>query len=276
MRLRPSAIVLWLSLSTVAQAADMENYDLASLCYLSKEIVLAEEVSHQTRLISWNETTTYKITKVYQGSLSVGKEIEVYDDAYRLDIGAPYQRDAAGVWKLGTAPAREKRVMLFLSMADDWKPLPDKPALTGLYRKTPSGIRLFADGKTYRVEQHSNPGPYEPVPQGLDYLDDRGLQRRKDTINIEPITFEELEKALGLAMTKAKSATKAIAITDASARNKALLALLPSPRSFPVPFKYSSFDRFEDRLSMSLQEEIGSKKHPKMIESKEQEVSLEL
>jgi hypothetical protein len=233
-----------------ASAAMMPHYDLASLWHLSDEVVLAEEVSHTTPpAASWNRTTTYRITKVYKGALSAGGSVEVYDDAYRLELPRLYLRTGPGAYSWEEPPARSPQAVLFLIAA----PAREGAPAGKLYQKVFSGMRLIGGGKVYRVEQQSNPGPYEPVPQGPDPLEVAG-QLSPVPGSQQPVEYAAFESDLLAAADRVKQLESALALTGA-ARTKALLALLPAPRVFPAEARYYS-GFFVDRFSVDIRAEI--------------------
>jgi len=238
-------LVLCLSWNQMANAGEMAHTDLASLCFLARDVVLADAVSHQSRMEKWNETTTYKIVKVYQGRLKIGQRVELYDDAYSVEFP-------------GASPlVPKKRSVLFISPAEPREITAGKPKLKGLYDIAPSGQRLLVEDKVYRVEQHSNPGPYVPVPQGHDPFDVRGLERPNFTLRNIPISFTEFEKALDAALTLASQAKKLIALPSSPERTMALMKLLPAPRRFPEPMLYERRrGQYQDHLGLALQAAI--------------------
>src|SRR5262245_1334057 len=126
-----------------AEAAMMEHYDLASLWQMSDEVILADEVFFPSSA-AWSVTRTYQATKVYKGSLKVGDNVEVFNDAYDLNLPRSYSVSAGGEVKTLEPPTPETRVFLFL--------VAPRRGVSG-YQKVPSGMRLIADGRVYRFEQ---------------------------------------------------------------------------------------------------------------------------
>lgn len=239
MTMKPYLLMLtaWLCWAAAADAGNLAHYDLASLSFISRSIVLVDEVSHQSRIEAWNKTTIYKVIKAYQGPLKIGQQVEVYDEAE------------------SPSSTGKQRAVLFISPAEPREIKPGKPLLRGLYEAAPSGWRFLVEGMVYRVEQQNNPGPYEPVPQGKDPLDVRGLERPNASFKTQPISFADFEKALTTAIHLADQVKKTFRLPDSAQRNAALLQLLPAPRSFPAPLRYTR-RQYADPLSLAIQERI--------------------
>jgi len=232
----------------------MEHHDLASLWFEADHVIEAAEVSHQHRIAEWNTTTTYRVSRVFKGDLAGGAEIEVYDDAYRLEIEAAFDyRDPQHPVRI-PAPEREDAVYLFLQAARPRRITETVTDGEGLYQKVPSGMRIVAGGGVYRMAQRSNPGAYAPLPQGPDPADVLGLVPEWGQ---EPASVQAFEQQLRRATDRAEQCVAAMAIEDASERNAALLTLLPPPRTFPEPMRHVTTGFAADDLSRRLQAEIG-------------------
>ena len=235
-------------------AAPMEHHDLASLWFLADHVVRAEPVSTQARHEEWNTTTTYRVIHVYGGELARGDEVEVYDDAYRTTFQAswdwsdpehpvermPLRKDPEEVLFLVPAPARLIREGLLDG--------------EGLYQKVPSGQRLLAGGRVYRVEQMSNPGAYAPVPQGPDPDDVFGWVAGWGA----PLTLAAFEIELDEARQKAEAARSALDLPDRTQRLAALLDLLPPPATFPGRARFPANGFAADALSRHIQHAIAA------------------
>ena len=239
--------------SAPAQAAPMEHHDLASLWFLADEIVMADEVSHGTEGADWNETTKYRITRSWKGSLAVGAEIEVFDDAYRLDFEPTWDSSDPEHPRQIAAPVREPRAILFLEPSEARMIAEGQYTRSGLWEKVPSGMRILAGGKVYRFTQVSNPGAYEPTPQG----DDPDDVLVGNLAPVEPIDLAAFERELADAKARAERAVVALALTDAAARTRALLDLLPPPRAFPPRETVPQAGFPADALSERLRDEIA-------------------
>ena len=232
----------------------MEHHDLASLWFMADHVVEAEEVSRQHRIAEWNTTTTYRVSRVFKGELAAGVEIEVYDDAYRLEIAPRHDYTDPDNPVLVPPPKRSATVYLFVDPA---APRQITEAVTdgeGLYQKVPSGMRIVTDGGVYRFAQRSNPGAYAPLPQGPDPAEVLGLTREWET---EPVSIEVFEHQLRRAAERAERGAAALAIEDTAERNAAIQELLPANRRFPEPMLHSGTGFAADALSRHLQSEIG-------------------
>ncbi|MBI5499017.1 MAG: HEAT repeat domain-containing protein [Deltaproteobacteria bacterium] len=236
-----------------AAAAPMEHHDLASLWFLADEIVMGEEISHGTEGADWNEITTYRVSRSWKGELEVGAEIEVFDDVYRLAIEPTWDLSDPASPRRIDPPEREPCAILFLVPSPARLIEEGRFTREGLWMKVPSGMRILAAGKVYRFVQMSNPGAYGPVPQGDDPQDVLAGSLEP----IEPMGLEAFEDELADAKAKAERADAALALTDATARNRALLDLLPPPRTFPPRAEVPQGGFPADALSMRLREEIA-------------------
>ncbi len=256
MRRAAVCLILPLCLASTAplRAAPMEHHDLASLLFEAEHAVEAEAVSHEFVIEEWNTTTTYRVTQVLQGELAVGDEIQVFDDAYRLEIPPRYDWSDPAAPRALPAPGLDPQVFLFLDPAPPRQINEQQATPEGLFHKVPSGMRLVAEGRVYRFSQMMNPGPYGPVPQGRDPED---LFVGTLALDPQPLTVAEFLVELEQAARRAAESRAALAIEDVDERNAALLALLPPPMEFPPRERAVSWGFQADALSRHLQQEIG-------------------
>jgi hypothetical protein len=236
-------------------AAPMEHHDLATLWFLSEQVVEAQEVAHGFELAEWNETTTYKVTRRWKGTLAVDAEIVVFDDAYSTRIEPSWDYSDPEQPRQIPAPALDGRVYLFLTAAAPRLIAEGQSTREGLWQKVPSGLRLVAEGRVWRFEQWSNPGGYRPVPQGDDPQDVLVGTFEPPPQPIDVATFEvELASARG----RAEACAKVLAVSDPGLRNALLLMLLPQPRFFPavLPIDGAGFaaDGLSERLRFAIAE----------------------
>ena len=249
-----SLLLAW-SWVTPAGSAPMEHHDLASLWFMADHVIRAEVVAQQARHEPWNTTTTYRVTHVYGGALVVGDEVEVYDDAYRTEIPPSWDWIEPDHPVERMPPPADPEQVLFLAAAP---PRLIREGLLdgeGLFQKVPSGQRLLAGGRVYRVEQQSNPGAYAPVPQWVDPDDVFGLVPGWE---MEPLTLTAFERELAEAQQRAEAAAAALAIPVTEERIAALLQLLPPPATFPPPSRFPAGGFAADGLSRHLQDAIAS------------------
>jgi hypothetical protein len=177
----------------------------------------------------------------------------VFDDVYDLTIEPTWDTSDSEHPRQIAAPEREPRAILFLvpappRMIDErhWTP-------EGLWMKVPSGMRILADGKVYRFEQWSNPGAYEPVPQGQS--PDDGLHGSLETV--AAVDLAAFEGTLAAAAVRAALCTAAMALPGPEPRNTMLLSLLPPARTFPPAERPRSPGFPRDALSQRLQRAIA-------------------
>jgi hypothetical protein len=175
-----------------ALAAPMEQHDLASLWFEAGEVVMADEIAHGTEGADWNEITTYRVTRSWKGTLAVGAELEVFDDAYDLTIDPTWDVSDPENPRQVPGPEREPRAILFLVPSAPRMIAEGQFTRAGLWQKVPSGMRILADGKVYRFVQQSNPGAYEPFPQG----DDPGDVLDGALEPVEPLDLAAFEREL--------------------------------------------------------------------------------
>jgi hypothetical protein len=154
--------------SSRARALMSVHYDLTSLALASDAVVLARRTGER-KLGQYRELTLHRVLKSYHGPLRPGDEVDVEYGAYALTPLWGWGLDA------GT-PQVSDEVILFLYRGKLW--LPDGGTETA-WQLEPSGLRIFVSGAVYRFEQFNNPGPYEPVAQGLDPFDVLGDPRGK-------------------------------------------------------------------------------------------------
>jgi hypothetical protein len=238
-----------------ALAAPMEQHDLASLWFEAGEVVMADEIAHGTEGADWNEITTYRVTRSWKGTLAVGAELEVFDDAYDLTIDPTWDVSDPENPRQVPGPEREPRAILFLVPSAPRMIAEGQFTRAGLWQKVPSGMRILADGKVYRFVQQSNPGAYEPFPQG----DDPGDVLDGALEPVEPLDLAAFERELADAQARAERATTALAMTDPAARSAALLALLPPARTFPPRERPWPAGFPADDLSRQLREELAKR-----------------
>jgi hypothetical protein len=229
------------ALAGTAHAGNLTDYDLASLCEQATAVVMADEVAHPPGAYSWETTTVYRVTKVYSGPLAVGDTVTLDDDSYSLSGG-----DMSPGTSFGSdgVPPRETRDILFLEPGSKPDVGPTPP-----WDLVMSGRRLIAGGRVYRFEQFSNPGPYEPVPQGPDPKVEQG-RAPDDGV---ALSIKQFETALSRAMARAAKAKTALAMPSGAARVTRLLELLPPPVRFPEPLLYSPpWGNYADGLDEDL------------------------
>ena len=189
----------------------MRHYDLTSLGLMADAVVLADPGAART-VEPYVMARSYRIVRVYAGSLTAGATVEAYDGSYALD------REPGGF-----QPAErpfDARVVLFLVRNPASGGRPNGPA----YSFVPSGVRALRDGHVFRFEQWSNPGPYVPVPQGHDPEDVRSGATRE-----APLPLATFERELACALRRAAEIRTALAAPAASVRDRRarLLGFLP-------------------------------------------------
>jgi hypothetical protein len=231
-----------LSIAPCGQAAMMLHYDLSSLVSMSDAVVLAEH-GQERKLTPYVSATTYKIKKVYMGTLAAGKSIEILDDGYSMDH--PLSLDVA-------LPAPDKDRVLFIGKIDAaGLPTDLKKSNPPSWSVVPSGMRIMISGQVYRFEQFSNPGLYQPTPQGRDPYDVR--DELPVAVGVSLATFEaDLEKA----MERAKAFSGALKQTDKSKRNAQLLEVLAAcdPIHPLTPYRYGFHGFFADAIGQDVLE----------------------
>ncbi len=222
-----------------AWGANAYHHDLTSLALLSDAVVLAERGASREVLIESRypvTVTRYHVTRVWRGALHPGDDLDVLDGGFSLQhfVGR-------------AAPTFDRTALLFLSHVD---PASSLPPGTTWWAVAGSGLRVFAGGRVYRFEQRSNPGPYEPCPQGNDPLDVRGFEPSS-----EPITMGAFEPALARALARAEAFRGALA-EPTPRRRAALLAFLDTAPEPPavVPTGYDG--HYRDELAWRVVERL--------------------
>jgi hypothetical protein len=204
MRRNALALLLALALSLAASsvsAALIPHTDLASTAYEASDIVRATWRSSRTE--QWVRLGTYRVERVFAGTLTVGATIEVAD---------------GNVSATDTTPLPADR---YLALA---------PAVVGEPRRlATSGMRAVLDGHVWRFEQLSNPGLEVPLPQGDTLSDGRG-DTAVDRVGVTPARFEAM-LADAMARANALRALRAHWSAEAPARMEALLLPAPSRRT---------------------------------------------
>lgn len=198
MRRRTIALALALSLaSSTVSAALIPHTDLASTALEASDVVratwLSSRTDHGVRL------GTYRVVRVFEGTLSVGASVEVSDGNITPADLTPLPADR------------------YLALA---------PAVAGEPRRlATSGMRAVSDGRVMRFEQLSNPGLEVPLPQGDSLTDGRG-----DTQTARSgVTPERFEALLADAMSRARSLRELRAHWSANAPAQMEALLLPAP-----------------------------------------------
>lgn len=251
---RSLLLLLCISWALPTAAAPMQHHDLASLWFLAEYVVTAEQVSQQHRIEEWNTTTTYRVDRVLKGDIQAGAEVEVYDDAYSLEI--PPQYDYSDPAAPVQVPASELEPMVYLFL-EDAPPRLIAEGVTdgeGLHQKVPSGLRVVAGGGVYRMEQWSNPGAYRPVPQGPDPEEMLGYLLPSE---VQALSVEAFEVELREAAHRAQKCAMALSIPDPGERNATLLQLLSPPRQFPRSTRVPQGGFASDALSVKIQHAVG-------------------
>jgi hypothetical protein len=194
-------IVLWLMPQAPARAAMMRHHDLSSLALESDAIVLARVTGVRSGE-GLRRIHTHVVVESLVGELAAGEVIELDYGALRLAPG--WENEA--VW------TPEDEVVLFLRRAEQG----EQP-----WRLVGSGLRIFVDDITYRFEQHSNPGPYAPVPQGDDPYD-----VFEDPRGREPLTRAAFELELRAAIERAAAVRRDLAAIESPEARARLLEVV--------------------------------------------------
>ncbi|PRP97358.1 hypothetical protein [Enhygromyxa salina] len=229
------AFALGLVPRSEARAAMMTHYDLCSLALESDAIVLARVVSVRTQ--GYSELRRHEVLHAYAGTLERGDSVELDYGAYHL----------APSWTPLEQWSSAEEVVLFLRHAPDAQ----RPGWT----LVPSGLRIFADGLTYRFEQHDNPGPYAAVVQGHDPWDVFG-----DPRGGSGLTREQFETELGKAIECGAGVRDALADVDSPAGRARLLDMVGPRwgRDDDEPYEIHNFTFFRDRASITILEALWS------------------
>jgi len=195
----------------------MYHYDLASLALMSDHVVLAER-GPERPLTEWTKAGKYTIKKVYRGSLKVGQEIEVFDSGLYNISGK------GGPWPRRKPLTLDPETVLFLQ--DRENPQRSLRWLPGTLRFSivSSGMRVLSEGKVYRFIQMSNPGGFEPVPQGRDPDD-----CRLGELSGAPVGLEQFESDLGRAIARVERLQAALEKPHTPKRAEELIGLVGPP-----------------------------------------------
>lgn len=240
--LAPIVMLAILSAAPAGRAAMMVHHDLSSLVSMSDAVVLAER-GQERKLTPYVSAAAYKIKKVYMGTLEAGKSVEILDDGYTMDH--PISLDVA-------LPAPDKDRVLFISKIDkDGLPADLKKNNPPSWSVVPSGMRIMISGQVYRFEQFSNPGLYQPTPQGRDPYDVR------DELPIETgVSLATFEADLEKAMERANAFSEALKQTDKSKRNARLLEVLAAhdPIHPLTPYRYGFNGFYSDAIGQDILE----------------------
>ena len=240
--LAPIVMLAILSAAPTGRAAMMVHHDLSSLVSMSDAVVLAER-GQDRDLTPYVSATTYKVKKVYMGTLEAGKSVEILDEGYTMDH--PISLDVA-------LPAPDKDRVLFISKIDkDGLPADLKKSNPPSWSVVPSGMRIMISGQVYRFEQFSNPGLYQPTPQGRDPYDVR------DELPVETgVSLATFEADLEKAMERARTFSEALKQTDKSKRNAKLLEVLAAHDLIHplTPYRYGFNGFYADEVGQSILE----------------------
>jgi hypothetical protein len=203
-----AVLVVSLAIPSVASARMLRHYDLRSLFLLSQRVIRGQKVSMRTTGGS-GRATTFRVLHSYEGDLQKGDTVE---------IGGPSSYAFAGMGEASASQPVPEQLVLFLTRVSN--PQPGAPA----WHITTSGVRMIRDGKAFRFEQHSNPGPFVPVPHRRDPFDLLGLPGAG-----EQLTESQLHEDLERAKTAALAVERALLIADPAKARTALLALVGPP-----------------------------------------------
>jgi hypothetical protein len=201
-------LVLVLGWSSAANAAQLPHYDLDSLCFESQAIVLATKIGDRVVRVD----RTFGAAEPRAGSKL---EIDLSD------------------YPLASTKASSERV-IFLQRGTD-----------GRWSVTPSGLRIFVDGRVFRFVQENNPGLYTPSP---------GEAATSHSAPFDRAAFEhEVERAVG----RADEVRRTLGESPGAARTAKLLELVG-----PLPPLGIEDDRFgEDRIALAVVEAFAKEKN---------------
>jgi hypothetical protein len=171
---------------SAAQGAMMVHYDLAGLAMNSQAIVIADRGAPDAN----PERTHYRVVHVLRGEITTGTDLVLDDGLYR-------QR----------GHAYDGRVVLWLTKVGE------------VWAINSSGMRVVENGKVFRFEQMSNPGGWNPVPQGSDPQD----MWHWGTPQLD---MAGLERAIAAAGKRVDALEAARAEPDRGARRAKLLAVM--------------------------------------------------
>jgi len=173
-----------------------------------------------------------------------------------LDYGA-YSLKPMWGWgpRDGGEPTMSDEVVLFLVRPTATNGY--APAAGGFWLAE-SGLRVIYDGDVYRFEQHMNPGPYEPVPQGRDPFDVLG----RPGVSKKRLSLAELEADLAKAITRAKEIREALRhVGDLDGRTR-LLDLLGPESDDGALFPVESYGFYEDEAARTILDRVALEKDP--------------
>jgi hypothetical protein len=224
-------IALWLLPRPSAQAAMLVHLDLTSLALESDAIVLARITS--SRHEGYRHLRTHVIVESYVGEFTPGDTIELDYGSIRL---APAHVDQD--------TSLDDEVVLFLARRDRG----EQP-----WALVSSGVRVFSDGITHRFEQHDNPGPYVPVPQGRDPYD-----VFEDPRGREPLTRAAFELELRAAIERAEAIRRDLAASASpEARERLLEVIGPAwGTDDDEPYMLKSYSFFTDSATTTILEAL--------------------
>jgi hypothetical protein len=203
-------VLFWLPKPALAML--LPTYDLASLAWKSDAIVRAKRVSSRHLEPEGYDLVTYRVLKVYTGSLAVGDEVELADD---------YARSPLWGWGDDRPHPVSDEVIAFLEKRKERPHQPDSPFR---WQIVLSGLRVLIDGQVQRFVQTNNPGTYHPVGQGPDPWDLMG-----DPRGDPPLDWEGFEKELGAALARVERVREALKGDLASPAGKAALLATLGP-----------------------------------------------
>jgi hypothetical protein len=238
-----------------ADARFMEHWDLGSLWHRADHVVLAEAAPARSRRRGPprppGRISRYRVIKRYKGSLGRGRFVMVHDSVYRKRLADHYRLGPDNKAQRVKGKSADRYVLFLGPEVSGRRGSPKAHLLV------PSGMRLIIGKRIYRMEQHSNPGGYQPVPQGLDPDDVAGLipplpGGRAHT----PITLTAFEGELAQGAARSNAVLQAQRIPDPALRNRLLLNLLPPPRRFPRRVRYGSAGFYADDLARRIQAAI--------------------
>lgn len=193
-----TTLALLTALPAPASAAMMRHHDLASLAYQSEAVVVAERSGT-------GDSHHYRVLRSLHGPLARGQRLTLADGHF---ITSPRGR---GIFSPPPEGALGDRVVVFLTRYE------------GRWRIVADGLRVTYGGRVYRFEQHMNPGPYVPVPQGRDPDDVR------TGASGPPVDLDGLVRMTERAIRRAGAARRAIAGAD-----RARIRALVPPHEAPV------------------------------------------
>lgn len=205
--LRMLIVLAVLCAAPFADAAMLSHLDLRSLFLSSEQVFEGKRISERT-LASGGRATTFEVVRSYKGSAKKGE---------RIEVNGPSAYAFAGMGEASARQAVPEVLVLFVTKAP--APPGDPP-----WHITLSGVRMVQAGKAFRFEQHSNPGPYVPVPHRRDPFDLLGLPGAGDQL-----TAAQLHDNLEEGRDAAHAVERALLISDADKARAALVASIGPP-----------------------------------------------